>query len=64
MGDQAFIKFVNCVGQLSIRDKFTWTRNTEDTYEYLTKEMLREITYKFNTKYPGNNIIVLSSKWM
>ena len=46
--EQAFIKFIDTVGQLNDGDKFSWTRGTEEPFEYYSKQQLRELASHFN----------------
>lgn len=66
MGDQTYIKFINYIGGLHFNDKLSWIRNTEETFEYLSKERLREMAYEFNVKYASfrENQVILSNRWL
>lgn len=45
MADQTYIKFINYIGGLHFNDKLSWIRSTEETFEYFSKEKLREMAY-------------------
>jgi len=66
LSDQTFIKFVHCIGQIYIKDKFIWTRNTEEPYMFLSKQALKEMVRKYNNKYQNENNfqVHLSNKWL
>ena len=51
LSDQTFIKFVHCIGQLYVKDKFMWTRNTEEHYLFFNRQALRELARNFSSKY-------------
>jgi hypothetical protein len=41
LSDQTFIKFVNCIGQLQFQEGGSWVRNTEDAFDFMSRERLR-----------------------
>ena len=60
--DQGFIRFVDAVAKLNIND-ITWARNTEDPYEFMNKNQLRQKVISFNENYRGKEVM-LSAKWL
>lgn len=37
LSDQTFIKFINYVGKLELKDKFIWVRDLNEPYHYMNK---------------------------
>lgn len=66
MSDQTFIKFINFIGLLHYNDKAGWIRSTEDSFEFLNREKLRDMVYEFNIKYGTvrDTQVSLSNKWL
>lgn len=60
--DPAFIRFVDAVAKLNT-DNITWARTTEGSFEYLSKNQLREKVKVFNETNMGKPVM-LHAKWL
>ncbi len=66
MSDQTYIKFINLIGLLHYNDKAGWVRSTEDSFEFVGRDRLRDMVYEFNVKYGTvrDSQVILSNKWV
>lgn len=64
MQDPKFIDFINCIGAMSFGENFTWVRNTEDEYNFLSCEDIRKMVFTFLKTYQLTKNIRVSETWV